>query len=82
MTRDEIIKQWELEFGQKFTDYQRANVYTSVDIIDFAESVVKKLTIPVVSNSSDWTCDKCGEIVDGKNVTYLEKHEDCGGQCT
>lgn len=47
MTRQEIIKQWESEFGQKFTDYQRANVYTSVDIIDFAENVVKKLTIPL-----------------------------------
>jgi hypothetical protein len=42
MTREEIIKQWELEFGQKFTEYQRANIYTSIDIVDFAESIVKK----------------------------------------
>lgn len=45
MTREEIKKQWELEFGVKYEEYQRANVYTSTDILDFAESIVNKLLI-------------------------------------
>jgi len=51
MTREEIKKQWELEFGVKYEDYQRANVYTAVDILDFAESIVNKLLISGVSNN-------------------------------
>lgn len=54
MTREEIKKQWELEFGSEYEDYQRANVYTAVDILDFAESVVNKLLISgVVSTYCD-----------------------------
>lgn len=67
MTREEIKKQWELEFGVKYEDYQRANVYTAVDILDFAECVVNKLLIPRVVGQSeqlkafaDYAQKKCG----------------------
>lgn len=53
MTREEIKKQWELEFGVKYEDYQRANVYTATDILDFAESVVNKLLISGVSQQRE-----------------------------
>lgn len=59
MTREEIKKQWELEFGAKYEDYQRANVFTAVDILDFAELVVNKLPIrDVVGRSEQFICYK------------------------
>lgn len=41
-----------------------------------------KLPIPHVSGSDErWVCQKCGELVDGRNVTFEEYHEGCGGRC-
>lgn len=28
-----------------------------------------------------WVCQKCGELIDGRNVTFEEYHEGCGGRC-
>lgn len=76
MTREEIKKQWELEFGAKYEDYQRANVYTAVDILDFAESVVNKLLIPrVVGQSEQLTCPQC------KSTNILSPDKDNDAQC-
>ena len=61
MTREEIKKQWELEFGAKYEDCQRANVYTAVDILDFAERVVNKLLIPRVVGQSEQL--PCGDLM-------------------
>ncbi len=77
MTREEIKKQWELEFGVKYEDYQRANVYNAVDILDFAESVVNKLLIPDVVVSEERT-----ELPDDKWVTeYCHDHTPYWGVC-
>ena len=32
-------------------------------------------------NGTDWICEKCGQTVDGRNVTFEEIHEGCGGKC-
>mgnify|MGYP000435222582 CR=1 FL=1 len=32
--------------------------------------------------SCGWTCEKCGETVNGIEVTYEEKHDGCGGYCS
>tara|TARA_R110002051_G_scaffold288690_1_gene351526 strand:+ start:618 stop:914 length:297 start_codon:yes stop_codon:yes gene_type:complete len=86
MTREEIKKQWELEFGAKYEDYQRANIYTAVDILDFAESVVNKLLISGVSNCGDKhltkICDKEGHqmselwYVNKDRVPFQLEHSD------
>lgn len=50
--------------------------------LDEARELVKNLTIPRVSGSDErWVCQKCGELVDGRNVTFEEYHEGCGGRC-
>ena len=47
-----------------------------------ADTGARQLTIPDVSGSdSCWVCQKCGELVDGRNVTFEEYHEGCGGKC-
>lgn len=33
------------------------------------------------TDDSKWVCQKCGELVDGRNVTFEEYHEGCGGRC-
>jgi predicted PolB exonuclease-like 3'-5' exonuclease len=56
---------------------------------EYHDSEVKKLNIPAVvglklkdnSNDRKWVCQKCGELVDGRNVTFEEYHEGCGGRC-
>lgn len=80
MTREEIKKQWELEFGAKYEDYQRANVYTAVDILDFAELVVNKLLIPRVVGQSEQLviCKKCGSSEMYQYTKTKDKCEDCG----
>ena len=35
----------------------------------------------VETNGTDWICEKCGQTVDGRNVTFEEIHEGCGGKC-
>ena len=46
------------------------------------QSESDKLPIPHVSGSDEhWVCQKCGEFVDGRNVTFEEYHEGCGGRC-
>ena len=32
-------------------------------------------------DDSKWVCQKCGELVDDRNVTFEEYHEGCGGRC-
>ena len=32
-------------------------------------------------NGTDWICEKCGQTVDGRNLTFEEIHEGCGGKC-
>ena len=32
-------------------------------------------------NGTDWVCEKCGQTVNGRNVTFEETHEGCGGKC-
>ncbi len=29
-----------------------------------------------------WVCDECELIIKGPDVTYEEKHDGCGGNCT
>lgn len=33
------------------------------------------------NDNEKWVCQKCGELVDGRNVTFEEYHEGCGGRC-
>lgn len=51
-------------------DEGAANVFTQLEIISNFESDDKK-----------WICQLCGELVDGRNVTFEEYHEGCGGRC-
>jgi len=47
-----------------------------------ARNLGQTLPIPHVSGSDErWVCQKCGELVDGRNVTFEEYHEGCGGRC-
>lgn len=46
------------------------------------DASVSNCTIHCVSGSDErWVCQKCGELVDGRNVTFDEYHEGCGGRC-
>ena len=38
-------------------------------------------TACLVVKDSKWFCLKCGELVDGRNVTFEEYHEGCCGRC-
>lgn len=33
------------------------------------------------TDDNKWVCQKCGELVDGRNVTFEEYHDGCGGRC-
>tara|TARA_R110000772_G_scaffold255955_1_gene372316 strand:+ start:1372 stop:1617 length:246 start_codon:yes stop_codon:yes gene_type:complete len=41
----------------------------------------EQLSIHVVSDSNQWTCEKCG-TVPNKEVTFEETHDGCGGYCS
>jgi hypothetical protein len=32
-------------------------------------------------DNGKWVCQKCGELIDGRKVTFEEYHEGCGGRC-
>ena len=51
-------------------DEGAANVFTQLEIISKFESDDRK-----------WICQLCGELVDGRNVTFEGYHECCGGLC-
>ena len=69
MRIEDIKKQWELEFGAKYEDEQRANIYTAVDILDFAERVVNKLLIHGVIPRSFYVVAKTYET--GEDLAQL-----------
>lgn len=40
------------------------------------------LALSNVSGSSEgWVCQKCGQTVNGSEVTYEVYHDECGGKC-
>lgn len=43
--------------------------------VDPDEKVSQKTT------ASEWYCLRCNQSVDGHDVTYIEYHNGCGGQC-
>lgn len=43
---------------------------------------IKGLEILSSVDSEDWFCEKCKEYVEGRDVTYEELHDGCGGNCT
>lgn len=47
--------------------------------LEYADELLKQYC----NDNSDgkWVCQKCGELVDGRNVTSDEYHEGCGGRC-
>jgi hypothetical protein len=47
----------------------------------YLDPVVLGLKLKDNSNDRKWVCQKCGELVDGRNVTFEEYHEGCGGRC-
>jgi hypothetical protein len=78
MNRKQIIKNWELEFGVKYKDYQRANVYTSVDIVDFAETIVKLLNLHDVSNNEAFSeVSPCHTCAARSTFMYNEPCKSC-----
>ena len=32
-------------------------------------------------DDDNWHCEKCGEVVEPRNVTFEETHMNCGGRC-
>jgi hypothetical protein len=51
-------------------DEGAANIFTQLEIISNFETDDRK-----------WICQLCGELVNGRNVTFEEYHEGCGGLC-
>ena len=87
MTAEEYFyNHWQKANRSKFGDYGDynsdeyaiafANDYAALRIHD-----VVGLKLKDNSNDRKWVCQKCGELVDGRNVTFEEYHEGCGGRC-
>jgi hypothetical protein len=52
------------------------------DLNNYKDWLEMKLSLYMDATAqSKWVCQKCGELVDGRNVTFEEYHEGCGGRC-
>ena len=64
-------------------------IHANADYIDWLRRRIERLEEKLKShnseyveiNGTDWICEKCGQTVDGRNVTFEEIHEGCGGKC-
>jgi hypothetical protein len=63
--------------------YFTENDYEFKSLVRLLNKAVKNNTVlPHASiNDKRWVCQDCGELVDGRNVTFEECHEGCGGRC-
>ena len=57
-----------------YRNYGKAYVST-------VKSKIKEQELFFPIDDRKWVCQKCGELVDGRSVTFEEYHEGCGGRC-
>jgi len=79
MTSKELLKEIEswLSFNTEPSKEETAKLRKSIK-----DHLTEQLRIhDVMRSDSRWVCQRCGELVDGRNVTFEEYHEGCGGRC-
>jgi len=63
---------------EEIRDELRANQIPEEFVQDCADKI---LALFNVSDSNQWTCEKCG-TVPNEEVTFEETHDGCGGYCS
>ncbi len=66
----------ELVFNEDYVIYLEKQV-----VANSIEQSASKRKVHVNNSNDRWVCQKCGELVNGFNVTFEEYHEGCGGKC-
>lgn len=64
------LEQMAIEYDRSLKTHPCSAVELRKDLVEFAEMVVKKLNIPIVSNSVYCDCDNPTKYTDANNDTY------------
>lgn len=56
------------------------DVIDYADVAEFELERLRKFILSNVSDSNQWTCNKCGPVPN-EEVTFEETHDGCGGYC-
>jgi hypothetical protein len=87
MTKEEILLKQNL-FGHDLHTYiaPKSPIWEAIEnaMEEYSNQQAKVIDVVLPKQKSidgEWSCNKCGDTVDGVNVTFEEIHEGCGGEC-
>ena len=81
MNAESFIKEKEITWGKPFSNWNRTAFKKALNEFADKHHNEQLLIQSVVKPSCGWTCEKCGETVNGLEVTFEETHDGCGGNC-